>query len=181
MEPDFDQRPCKPSYTAPPIDKVGDEHSYRPNKRVSKKILQVGHGTLLPKAPSIVTVAYKGYITATHELFDETEQNPVKIVLGDQFYPEGFTAAVENMKKGEVAEVRMSKKYGFVKEEKIPEKLKAKIGILKGKGLSYEIKLLDTIIRMDLNGDKRLIKTVVKEGIAGKIPGESDEVKGKFI
>jgi len=160
-----------------PIDNVGDEHSYRPKKGVSKKILEVGTGTLLPKTPSIVKVIYKGYITATKELFDTSNEQVVEITLGDKEYPEGFIAGVESMKKGERSEIKMTRKYGF-KEGLIPEKLKDKE--VKGKGLTYEVKLIDATIKMDLNGDRKIIKTVVKEGAIGEVPNEADEVKGKY-
>ena len=180
MEPD-EERPPNP-FKRPsimPEDKVGDEHSYRPKNGITKKILEVGYGKILPKSPSIVKVIYKGYITASKIIFDSTEEIPIEIELGDQSYPEGFTAGVESMRKGEYSEIKMTKKYAY-KEGKVPEKLKDKAELLKGKGLTYEVKLVDAIIRMDLNSDKKIIKTIIKEGEMGKVPNDPDELKGKF-
>eukprot|EP00826_Nyctotherus_ovalis_P039566 TRINITY_DN3813_c0_g7_i1.p1 TRINITY_DN3813_c0_g7~~TRINITY_DN3813_c0_g7_i1.p1 ORF type:complete len:188 (+),score=63.13 TRINITY_DN3813_c0_g7_i1:141-704(+) len=161
-----------------PVDNVGDEHSYRPKKGITKRILEVGEGTLLPKAPSVVKVVYKGYVTSTKELFDSTDESAVEIALGGEGYPEGFVAGVESMRKGERSEIRMTRKYGY-KEDKIPERLKDKAEALKGKGLTYEVKLVDATIKMDLNGDRKIVKTIIKEGVVGEVPNEADEVKGK--
>jgi len=162
------------------LDKIGDEHSYRPKKGITKKILEIGYGNLLPKRPSIVKISYKAYCLPSKEIFDEiTESDPIKIQLGeDKILPEGAIVGIENMKKGEFAEIFMKKKYGFKDEIGIPEKYKKYIGFQ----LAYRIKLHDAEYLMDLSGDKKLIKKVIKEGILSPKPlGEADELKCIFF
>ena len=82
-------------------------------------------------------------------------------------------------KKRKKSEIKKTKKYAY-KERNVTEKLKDKAELLKGKGLTYEVRLVDAIIRMDLNSDKKIIKTIIKEGEMGKVPNDPDELKGKF-
>ncbi len=169
------------SHLAPvdPPDHVGDEHSYRPKKGVKKKILAVGTGSSKPKSPSIATVTYIGYLLHDEDKKEQFENiaAPVTIELGSPGYPEGFVAGVENMKRGEWAEVTMTGRYGF--RTALPERLAGREKELVKVPLVYEIKLIDFVLKSDLSGGRKVVKTVRQEGELGRIPGDSDEVKGR--
>tara|TARA_B110000305_G_C19177096_1_gene510167 strand:+ start:467 stop:763 length:297 start_codon:yes stop_codon:yes gene_type:complete len=85
--------------------------------------------------------------------------------------PEGLWKSIEHMRKGEKARIMIKPKYGYnnpANREKVvlpkgweePEKLK----FLIKKRVFFEVKLLDWIVRHDINGDGLLIKTLHQRG-----------------
>ncbi len=162
--------------------KVGEQEDLTPDGGVSKTVLEVGENTAQPATPSLVTVIYKGYFKKSKVVFDSSDGKPVQLELGDPAKIEGFHIAIEHMFKGEKAEFLIHSDYAFRKDRAgvvLPAGFEGKRELLRKKRVIYEIKLLDFVARVDLDKDKRLIKTIEKQGTGKRTPKELDDVKSK--
>lgn len=150
------------------------------NNGVVKETIEAGTGKIRPTDAALCTVIYKGYFTKSKEIFDSSDGKPVQVVLGDPAKIDGFNIGLETMVIGESAIFRIRSHYAFRTERgglkfpsQYPEDKKENI---KKRKVTYEIKLLDFIQRIDLTKDKRLFKTIIKEGAGKKLPRETDEI-----
>lgn len=87
------------------------------------------------------------------------------------------------MRLGEKSLIMIKPKWGYGQEDKIdilplPKgwETEEKAAILRRRRLFYEVKLHSWIIRHDLLGDKRIIKTMHQKGVGYDRPFDFDEI-----
>jgi len=119
----------------------------------------------------------------TSEVFDDSEGKPVHLELGDPSKIDGLHIGIGSMVKGERALLTIKSHYAFRKCEgalKIPEGFEKKKESVKKRKVVYDVKLIDFVPRVDVNRDKQIIKTIIREGVGKKTPRQTDDIKGKI-
>ena len=116
----------------------------------------------------LCTIVYRAYFY-DHTEFDSSHNQPIQISLGDISWPEGLWKSILEMRKGEKAKIKIKKKYGFGRKQKL-EHLKFPPGFqeegekrtrLMTKGIIYEVKLLDWVERHDIQANGVFLKTFI--------------------
>jgi FKBP-type peptidyl-prolyl cis-trans isomerase len=181
-----------------PEEKVGHTVEITHDGAVEKEILEVGEGTKRPKKNALASVTYRAYFF-DHKEFDTSNERPIKIGLGDIAWPEGLWKGIERMRKNEKAKIRIKKKKHAFGRKLLQDKLRFPPGYeepadheseegkaqlekrqrLLTKGVIYEVKLLDWVDRIDIEGDGNFLKTVLKkaEKKEWEKPSDADEVQ----
>ena len=169
----------------PPIQNIGDIQEVTQDGKVKKEILELGEGVKKPKLNHLATVVYKAYFF-DHTEFDSSHESPVVLSLGDIAWPEGFWKGLQEMRKGELAKIKIKKKYGFGRKLNT-EALKFPVGYeeidsekrkrLMTKGIIYEVRLVDWVERVDIEGDGVFLKTYLVKPVLKEWekPTEMDE------
>jgi hypothetical protein len=89
------------------------------------------------------------------------------------------------MVKGEHALITIKSRYAFRTfdkgELKIPKGFEDKKELIRKRRVVYDVQLIDFLPRVDVNRDRQIIKTVIKEGTGKKTPRQTDDIKGKFL
>ena len=168
----------------PPIQNVGDVQEITYDSKVKKEILEVGDGVKKPKMNYLVNIIYTAYFF-DHTVFDSSDGKLFQISLGDISWPEGLWKAIQEMRQGEKAKIKIKRKYGFGRKENV-DKLSFPKGYEEGenkerllkKGIIYEVKLVDWIERIDLEADGNFLKTFIQKppNKEWERPSEIDEI-----
>ena len=165
----------------PPQDQVGDKLTVIKKGQCIKEILEVGEGLGKPGRPYLVTVTYVGSFH-DKEVFDRQEE-PIQIAIGGTSIPYGLWKSIEHMRKGEKSKVMIKPKWAFRHKEtrdllRIPAgwNTEEKTNILRKRRVYYEVKLLDWVVRHDLDADGMLMKTILKRGTGYDRPFDFDEI-----
>lgn len=160
--------------------KVGQIDDITVDQVVQKEILVVGEGVKRPKMNHLARITYKAYFF-DHTEFDSSKGEAMTISLGDIRWPEGLWKGIMQMRKNETAKIRIKKKkYGYGRKLKteelsfpagyeVPKETESPEGQaqverrkrLMTKGIIYEVKLLDWIERVDIEGDGNFIKKTI--------------------
>ena len=101
-----------------PVQNVGDVQDVTFDKKVKKEILEVGTGVKKPQMNYLVSIIYTAYFF-DHTVFDSSNGQTVQISLGDISWPEGLWKGLQEMRQGEKAKIKIKKKYGFGRKEKV--------------------------------------------------------------
>lgn len=123
----------------------------------------------------------RGEVFVDH--YEANDGKPIQLTLGDDRLPYGLWKAIEHMRKGEKARVMIKPKWGYNCEKNrdivfFPrgwtdgEKKK----MLQTRRVFFEVKLIDWIVRHDINGDGLLVKTVLQKGSGFERVTLNDEI-----
>ena len=95
----------------PMNDHVGDIIEITHDGKVTKQLIQVGHGSRLKQGYQTF-IKYKAYFFKDHLIFDQST-HLVSLCLGDTSWPDGVSTGIEKMRKGEISKIRIGKIHGF--------------------------------------------------------------------
>jgi len=126
-------------------------------------------------------VKQRGEVFVDH--WDANNGQPISLTLGDDRLPYGLWKSIEHMRKGEKARIMVKPKWGYNSDENrdivfFPrgwtegEKKK----MLMSRRVFFEVKLVDWIVRHDINGDGLLVKTIHERGAGFERVSKHDEI-----
>ena len=170
-------------------DAVGGVMEITHDGKVTKEILKIGEGKR-QKMGYKTWIKYKAYFYSDHLIFDQSGDEPVELSLGDDSWPDGLQTGTEQMRKGEIAKIRIKKKHGFGRPLRV-ETLKFPAGYaeegdkrnrLLKETIIYEVELVDLEVRFDIDANGMLLKHVSQaaEKHEWEMPAEADEIKLDF-
>jgi hypothetical protein len=155
--------------------------------KVTKEILRVGEGPRLKRGYKTF-IKYKAYFFKDHLIFEQTENDPVEVNLGDDSWPDGLQTGVEKMRKGEVAKIYIKKIHGFGRPLRVDE-LRFPSGYdlegsdnrkrLTSEQIIYEVELVDYVERQDVEADGNFYKYFLTKPDKNEweTPKDDDEIK----
>ena len=97
----------------------------------------------------------------------EKPQEPIKLTIGDERLPHGLWRSLEHMRKGERARIMIKPKFGYA-YEKCKDIMffprgwteESKKEQLCSRRVFFEVKMIDWVVRHDLNADGLFIKSI---------------------
>lgn len=118
------------------------------------------------------------------EVFWDSKDEQIQLVLGDPTVPFGLWKAIQEMRKGERALIMVKPKFGY-DHELYRHKVgwptgwptsDANINALRTRRTFFDVHLIDWVVKHDLLGEGSILKTISQRGTGYDRPEKHDEL-----
>ncbi|KDP24694.1 hypothetical protein JCGZ_26469 [Jatropha curcas] len=143
---------------------------------ILKKIIKEGEGWATPRDGDKVLVKYEARLE--NGLLVSKSDQDAEFHVGESYLSPALGKAVKTMRRGEKAELAVKCSYGFIQNG---NEAGIDPSILSDSNLTIQLELVSWRSVIDITGDKKVLKTIVKAGEGFERPNEGSQVKVTYI
>nr|XP_024922496.2 70 kDa peptidyl-prolyl isomerase-like isoform X1 [Ziziphus jujuba var. spinosa] len=141
-----------------------------------KKITRDGHGWATPRDADQVLVNYEARLENGTLV---TKSEGAEFHIGDACICPAISIAVKTMRRGEVAELAVKFLYGF--KEDVNGTTNTESCISSASNIAIQLELISWKSVIDITGDRKVVKKIIKAGEGFDCPNEGSLVKVIYI
>ncbi|KAJ8760057.1 hypothetical protein K2173_010913 [Erythroxylum novogranatense] len=142
-----------------------------------KKIIKDGEGWASPRDGDKVLVKYEAKLE--NGMIVSKSDKGLEFHVGDGYVCNALSKAVKTMRRNEKAEVAVKFSYGFNQNGKVATN--DDITIPPDSNLTIQLELVSWKNVIDVTGDKKVLKTIIKPGEGFERPNEGSKVKVTYV
>ncbi|CAK7339867.1 unnamed protein product [Dovyalis caffra] len=144
---------------------------------ILKKMIKEGEGWATPRDGDEVLVKYEARLE-NGMLVSKSEEG-VEFHVGDDYLCPALSRAVKTMRKGENSELAVKFSYGFIQKGNLAPDIESSIP--PDSNLTIQLVLVSWRSVIDVTGDKKVLKKIVKAGEGFDRPTEGSQVKVTYV